>query len=103
MDNRYEENEKRGVQRFDLCLLTVVHETENHGGQLELFTRDISADGAYLCLEDPLPPDTPVELTFFLPVRKQIRSKIQTNGKVVRSDKDGMAVRFDTEYQILAC
>ena len=96
------ELEKREVQRFDLRLHTVLQELENRAGQLELYTRDISSDGAFLCMDNPLPPDTSVELTFFLPVRKKIRSKIQTNGRVIRSDKDGMAVRFEANYQIHA-
>jgi hypothetical protein len=94
--------DKRGVQRFDLRLHTVLHELDDGDNQLELYTRDISSDGAYLCINDPLPLDTPVELTFYLPVRKKIRSKIQTNGRVIRADEAGMAIRFESQYQILA-
>lgn len=102
MDQGYEIHDKRGVQRFDLRLHTLLQELENGALKLELYTRDISSDGAYLCIDDPLPLDTPVELTFFLPVRKKIRSKIQTNGRVIRAEKEGMAVRFESQYQILA-
>jgi hypothetical protein len=102
MNDRYEVQEKRGLQRFDLRLYTVLEELENRANQLELYTRDISSDGAYICTEEPLPLETPVELTFFLPVKQKIRSKIQTNGKVVRSEKDGIAVRFHSKYQILS-
>jgi len=55
-----------------------------------------------VCMERPLPLDTSVELTFFLPVRQRIRSKIQTNGRVIRSEKEGIAVRFESKYQILS-
>ena len=102
MNNATEEQEKRSVERFELRLHTVLQELENRAGQLELFTRDISSDGAYLCTEQTLPLDTPVELTFFLPVRKKIRSKIQTNGQIIRSEEEGIAVRFESKYQILA-
>jgi hypothetical protein len=102
MRDSTEEQEKREVQRFDLRLHTVLEELENRANQVELFTRDISSDGAYLCMENPLPLDTSVELTFFLPVRRRIRSKIQTNGRVIRSEKEGMAVRFEANYQILS-
>ena len=102
MNDATEKQEKREVQRFDLRLYTVLHELENRADQVELYTRDISSDGAYLCMEHPLPLDTPVELTFFLPLRQRIRSKIQTNGRVIRSDREGMAVRFEANYQILA-
>ena len=94
------EQEKRAVERFELRLHTVLQELENRAGQLELYTRDISSDGAYLCTEQPLPLDTPVELTFFLPVRKKIRSKIQTNGRIIRLENQGVAVRFESKYQI---
>jgi len=102
MNNTIEQQEKREVQRFDLRLHTVLTELENRAGRLELYTRDISSDGAYLCMENPLPLDTPVELTFFLPLRQQIRSKIQTNGRIVRSEGRGVAVRFESSYQIMS-
>jgi hypothetical protein len=102
MNDRYVTQEKRGLQRFDLRLYTVLEELRNRENQLELYTRDISSDGAYICTEEPLALETPVELTFFLPVKQKIRSKIQTNGKVVRSEKDGIAVRFHSNYQILS-
>jgi len=101
MEDALGEQEKRDVQRFDLRLHTVLQKLENRASQLELYTRDISSDGAYLCMERPLPLDTSVELTFFLPVRQRIRSKIQTNGRVIRSEKEGMAIRFESNYQIL--
>ena len=102
MNDRHEAQEKRGLQRFDLRLYTVLEELQNRENQLELYTRDISSDGAYICTEDPLPIDTPVELTFFLPVKQKIRSKIHTNGKVIRTEKEGIAVRFHSKYQILS-
>ena len=102
MEQLCEISDKRGVQRFDLRLHTLLHELDDGDQQLELFTRDISSDGAYVCSDDPLPLDTPVELTFFLPIRKRIRSKIQTSGRVIRADEAGMAIRFESQYQILA-
>jgi len=102
MKETTEDQEKREVKRFDLRLHTVLQELENRASQLELYTRDISSDGAYVCMERPLPLDTSVELTFFLPVRQRIRSKIQTNGRVIRSEKEGIAVRFESKYQILS-
>jgi hypothetical protein len=101
MNEGYDIQEKRCVQRFDLRLHTVLQELEDRANLLELYTRDISSDGAYICTEDPLPPDTNVALTFFLPVKQKIRSKILTNGRVVRTEKGGMAIRFDAKYQIL--
>ena len=102
MNDTIEQQEKRGVQRFDLKLHTVLTELEKRTDQLELYTRDISSDGAFLCMEDPLPLDTPVELTFFIPVRRQIRSKIQTSGRIIRSENQGVAVRFESNYQIVS-
>lgn len=102
MNDMIQQEEKRGVQRFDLKLHTVLNELEQRVDQLELYTRDISSDGAYLCMENPLPLHTSVELTFFLPVRRRIRSKIQTNGRIIRSDSQGVAVRFESGYQIVS-
>jgi hypothetical protein len=102
MNEIIESLDKREVQRFDLRLHTVLQKLENRANQLELYTRDISSDGAFLCIDQPLPLDTIVELTFFLPVKQKIRSKIQTNGRVIRSEKEGMAVRFESDYQIVA-
>jgi len=102
MNDTIEQQEKREVQRFDLKLHTVLTELEKRTDQLELYTRDISSDGAFLCMEDPLPLDTPVELTFFIPVRRQIRSKIQTSGRIIRSENRGVAVRFESNYQIVS-
>jgi hypothetical protein len=101
MSDTIVQQEKRGVQRFDLKLHTLLTELEDRADQIELYTRDISSDGAFLCMENPLPLDTPVQLTFFLPVRRQIRSKIQTNGRIVRSESQGVAVRFESNYQIV--
>jgi hypothetical protein len=102
MDKTAEKQEKREVQRFDLQLHTVLQELRNRASELELYTRDISSDGAYLRMDSPLPLDTPVELTFYLPVQQRIRSKIQTHGRVIRSEGSGIAVRFESKYQILA-
>ena len=101
MNNRSKAQNKRDMQRFDLQLCTVLQELEKRASQLELYTRDISSDGAYICTEDPLPLETSVELTFFLPVKQKIRSTLRTNGRVVRAEKDGIAIRFDSQYQIL--
>ena len=102
MNDTVEQQEKREVQRFDLKLHTLLTELETRADQVELYTRDISSDGAYLCMEHPLPLDTSVELTFFLPVRRRIRSKIQTNGRIIRSEDQGVAVRFESHYQIVS-
>jgi hypothetical protein len=102
MDIAVDQQEKREVQRFDLRLHTVLQELRNRARETELYTRDISSDGAYLRTDSPLPLNTPVELTFYLPVQQQIRSKIQTNGRVIRSEDGGIAVRFEAKYQILA-
>jgi hypothetical protein len=97
-----ENREKREVQRFEMHLHAVVQKVDQADQPFDLHTRDISSDGAYICMDHPLPVNTPVELTFFLPIKKQIRSKILTNGRVVRSEQEGMAVRFGSSYQIHA-
>jgi hypothetical protein len=102
MNDTFAQQDKRDLKRFDLRLHTVLRELENRERQLELLTRDISSDGAFLCIDHPLALGTPVELTFFLPVRQKIRSRIQTKGRVIRSEPSGIAVRFESDYQILS-
>ncbi len=71
------------------------------GESLELFTRDVSSKGAYFYTGSPLPIDTGLAMTLFLPVG-QTTSKISVAGKVVRTEDDGMAVRFDPSYTLVS-
>jgi len=90
--------DRRGLQRFNLRLQAILQQLRDQDQALELYTRDISSDGAYLYTDSPLPLDSDVELTLYLPLGEITKSKITVDGRVVRAERDGVAVRFDSRY-----
>ena len=98
-------SERRHLERFSVNAFAVV-ETVSPGQAkvLELHTRDISSNGAFFPMEVPLPPGEKVKVTLFLSISAQEMqlafggAKIATEGQVVRSDPQGMAVMFGRHY-----
>lgn len=100
--------ERRQGRRFNLrlpCLITVLH-----GGPqrdfLQADSKAISCVGAYLCTNQPIAAGTRIGIDLMVclkaaPDCPQHRSCISIKGEVVRSDSQGMAVRFDGVYQII--
>jgi hypothetical protein len=101
MDEREMQQERRVLSRFDLRLRSMLKKLQD-GEILELFTRDVSSKGAFFLTGNPLPVDTNLSMTLFLPVGESARSKISVAGKVVRTENDGMAVRFDPSYTLVS-
>jgi hypothetical protein len=93
-----EAEERRTLQRFTLRLQAILKELRDRESSVELFTRDISSDGAFLLTDSPLPLDSDVEVTLFLPAGEIRKSKIRVDGRVVRAEREGIAVRFDSRY-----
>jgi hypothetical protein len=100
--------ERRRLERFRLSALAelraMVHDQEEI---LRLHTRDISSEGVYLSTEHPLPKGMDVSITIFLWIAvlkrllgKQHQVRVKVDGKVVRSNGDGMAVAFKPGYKI---
>lgn len=93
---------QRKVARFDLKLPATV----SVGGSaqvLEFETQDISEGGAYLRNGKPLAMETTVDIELVLPLDKLVeikgnKVKVRLSGVVVRSDAEGIAIRFDEEY-----
>jgi hypothetical protein len=102
--------ERRHLERFPLKATAVIETAvENEEKVLELYTRDISSSGAFFSTQSALPPGASVRITLFLLIAglKQLyghpgKIKITTDGTVVRSNNDGMAVVFDQRYQMSA-
>jgi hypothetical protein len=94
-------DDRRGIGRFDLRLLSRVKKLWDGEETRELFTRDISSDGAFLVTDDPLPVDTNLNLTLYLLVGQSLKSKITVDGRVIRSEPCGMAVRFEPGYKLV--
>jgi hypothetical protein len=96
-------SEKRHLQRFSLKAFAVV-QTASPGAEkvFELSTQDISSGGAFFPMEVLLPTGEKVKITLYLSI-SAIRDfpsevKITTEGQVVRSNRQGMAVAFNRRY-----
>ena len=100
--------EKRAVERFDLNLEAYVATA----GDLpkvhpqRLMTRDVSMNGAYLLTKKPLPIGTKVKVDVILsleslPPSQTQKALIKASGAVMRTDGDGMAIRFDENSKFL--
>jgi c-di-GMP-binding flagellar brake protein YcgR len=101
------ESEKRKMERFDLKLPAKLYwsRKDNEKASIELITRDISAGGAYLPTDTPLPQGTEVKMNLILKFDrfhefKRRQSHIDVSGFVIRTDHQGMAICFDREYKI---
>ncbi len=98
--------EKRHLQRFSLKVFAIVRTVSPSVEKVfELSTQDISAGGAFFPLEVPLPTGEKVKITLYLSISalEQIsdfpfKTKITTEGQVVRSTGQGMAVSFSKHY-----
>ena len=100
--------EKRKVERFDLNLeafVLVVGESSDKKPS-RLMTRDVSMNGAYLLTPEPLPIGTKVNVDVILSLGSLAPSEtrnalIQASGAVLRTDSEGMAIRFDENSKFL--
>ncbi len=92
--------DRRSIERYDLRLLGIVQAPDDGKPAQELYTRDVSCEGAFFRTAQPLPVESQVRVTLFLPPKGFGSSKISTQGEVVRSGGDGIAVRFRPSYRI---
>ena len=73
---------------------------------MELITQNICAGGAYFETSDPLPLNILVSLNMAFEIPGKMNgssnnlSRIKVFGKVVQSDKNGMAIKFNNGYKI---
>ena len=100
--------ERRHLQRFSVRAYATV-QTLPPGSErtFELNTQDISSGGAFFPTEVPLPTGEKVKITLYLAISPLASlpdlpggTKIVTEGEVVRSGAQGMAVAFATRYTI---
>lgn len=101
--------ERRKVERFDLALparIEVIDTLQGREKELhDLLTRDICEDGAFFHTPQPLPEHTEVKIDLILPLNrleriKENRAHIRVKGVVLRSETEGMAIRFEKGYKI---
>jgi hypothetical protein len=102
--------ERRSISRFSLRMPAKVVSPLGGRQSLEIHTRDVSANGVFLSMEEPIAEGTAVALELELPVEKfrQLLQqqnqdvKLRIRGTVVRSEPGGVAVRFRKRYEIIA-
>jgi len=98
--------ERRHLQRFSVRAFAVV-QTVSPGAEkvFELRTQDISSEGAFFPMQVPLPAGERVRVTLLLSISaiEQLHdmpkaAKIITEGEVIRSTEQGVAVKFAEQY-----
>jgi hypothetical protein len=99
--------ERRQFERFDLTL-PVQLKIINHDKKkvFNLKTMDISSSGVFIDTTEQFSNGTRFEMNFTITSEKiksltGALSLIECEGGIVRSTPTGMAIRFDTECQIL--
>ena len=100
--------ERRKLDRFLLRLPAKVVSPSSGDNPRQVATRDVSASGAFLMTELPITAGTAVTVELDLPVDrfKQLLDQgqdvtLRINGVVVRTETDGVAVRFQKKYEII--
>ena len=100
------ESERRSLERFSVRAFAVVRTVPpNTEKMYELYTQDISSGGAFFPVEVPLSSGEHLKITLYVAITaldqfKDVpnKTKITTDGEVIRSDKRGMAVKFAGDY-----
>lgn len=101
--------DRRKLERFELRVpaLVVVESRSGREEVLDLTTKDVSSDGAYLLSSNLLPEGAMVRMEFMLAMNSVGRSwrdgrrmRVRVTGKVIRVDGNGAAVRFGNRYRI---
>jgi len=105
--------EKRKLERFDLKIPAKIKQadlSQNDRGEEvpDLTTSDVSSGGAFFHTTKPLPKGTDVKIELILPLDKLkelsddiLHAQIKVSGTVIRTESGGMAISFDSNYQIL--
>jgi hypothetical protein len=100
--------DRRQQERFALKASSIVLTADEQKKEAaELYTRDISARGAFFATDKPLEIGASVSITIFLiiaAVEKFLgqprRVRITTEGTVVRNSAEGMGVVFGRHYRL---
>lgn len=102
------ESDRRKMERFDLRLPTKLfwEGEDKEQKSIELMTSNVCAGGAYLMTNRPLPKGTRVKVNLTLQSDRphEIKARlslVDVLGDVIRTNHQGMAIRFDREYTIL--
>jgi len=96
---------RRKFERYDLQFPASI-QTTGEERPLKLYTRDISANGAFFCTAYPLEQGIKVAIEIIIEneTLKKLtghESCIKISGIVIRCEKEGMAVSFDGHEKIM--
>jgi hypothetical protein len=90
--------DKRKMERYALAIPAfLTFNSSQEKEPVEHITRDVSAGGAFFHTYRAIPVGTGVMVDLVLPNRVRIK----VGGAVVRSTLNGMAVCFDSKYEII--
>lgn len=99
---------RRFIERYSLQVPATISYSSNNRSirKFEALSRNISAKGAFLVTKDQTKIGGQVKIEFMLPVPGQnfycsAYSRMTCQGKVVRTEHDGIAVNFSKPCKIL--
>ena len=99
----------RRLRRFNLRLPATIKQSQENGRIkkeiVDLLTSNVCSGGAYFPTEKPLSKGTVVNIDLSLPKKElcKLCSKqvlIKVHGKVIRVESKGMAISFNTDFEI---
>lgn len=96
--------ESRKIERFDLALPARIDVLPLGSRSIDLMTANICDGGAFFPTRNPLEEgvEVVVDLTLNLENVEGISAKVKIAGRVLRSQPDGMAIRFEGRYRMRA-
>jgi len=103
-------DDRRKLERFGLSALArLLVESGDTKRRCSLTTRDVSSDGAFLYSSSPLPHGAKVRMEFDISLDapdkmagEKEKARVKVRGRVIRSDSNGVAIRFESRYKITA-
>ncbi len=101
-------SERRGIKRFGLQIPTMIMSTDpaRQTEKLCLLSRDLSGYGGFFIGQKDLSLDSLVDLRIILDfntscgAESERYSVIEVEGKVLRTEREGVAIRFDGKFKI---
>ena len=99
-------SEKRSLARFDLPLFSQIITLNGNGDKVyNCVAHDVSAGGAFFLMDKPLPDNTRVSVRMVLPSarRDSVKGKrglAEISGIVIRTNEQGIAVRFQNHSKL---
>ena len=95
-------NEKRKAKRFDLKLPVTLSAKDLDLVRLQ--TSDISSQGVFIMTNVPIHASSNVYISIYLPAMHastgELRCMLKTNGRVIRTERNVIAVQFDRACKI---